>query len=145
MTKGRTVLIQKDRSKGTVASNYRPITCLPLVWKLLTGIVANEVYSFLEGHNLLPEEQKGCRHNSKGTADLLFLDKMILKEVKSRNKNLAMGWIDYRKANDMLPHSWIIECLEKLGINGKVQTIVNGKGMVRKATAEQRVLQIMLN
>ena len=41
MTKGRTVLIQKDRSKGTVASNYRPITCLPLVWKLLTGIVAN--------------------------------------------------------------------------------------------------------
>ena len=124
MTKGRTVLIQKDRSKGTVASNYRPITCLPLVWKLLTGIVANEVYSFLEGHNLLPEEQKGCRRNSKGTADLLFIDKMILKEVKSRKKNLAMGWVDYRKAYDMLPHSWIIECLVNLGINEKVQNLL---------------------
>ena len=124
MTKGRTVVIQKDRSKGTVARNYRPITCLPLVWKLLTGIVANEVYSFLQGHNLLPEEQKGCRHNSKGTADLLFLDKMILKEVKSRKKNLAMGWIDYRKAYDMLRHSWIFESLVKLGFNGKVQILL---------------------
>ena len=30
MTKGRTVLLEKDRSKGRNASNYRPITCLPL-------------------------------------------------------------------------------------------------------------------
>ena len=124
MTIGRTVLIQKDHSKGTVASNYRPITCLPLAWKLLTGIVANEVYTFLEGNDLFPEEQKGCRRNSKGTADLLFIDKMLLKEVKFRKRNLAMGWIDYRKAYDMLPHSWILECLVNLGINGKVQILL---------------------
>ena len=49
---------------------------------------------------------------------------MILKKVKSRKKNLAMGWIDYRKAYDMLPHSWIIECLVNLGINGKVQNLL---------------------
>ena len=23
-----------------------------------------------------------------------------------------MSWIDYKKAYDMVPHSWIIECLE---------------------------------
>ena len=39
MTKGRTCLILKDRSKGGLLSNYRPITCLPLMWKLLTGIL----------------------------------------------------------------------------------------------------------
>ena len=33
MTKGRTVLMQKDKKKGKTAINYRPITCLPLVWK----------------------------------------------------------------------------------------------------------------
>jgi hypothetical protein len=38
MVKGRTVLIQKDKSKGTVVGNYRPIACLPLMWKLLTSI-----------------------------------------------------------------------------------------------------------
>ena len=29
MTKGKTVLIQKDKSKRNVASDYRSITCLP--------------------------------------------------------------------------------------------------------------------
>ena len=28
LTKGRTALLQKDKSKGNIASNYRPITCL---------------------------------------------------------------------------------------------------------------------
>ena len=31
MTKGRTRLIQKDESKGNDVSNFRPITCLPLM------------------------------------------------------------------------------------------------------------------
>ena len=35
LTRGRTSLLQKDKSKGNVASNYRPITCYPLMWKLL--------------------------------------------------------------------------------------------------------------
>ena len=36
MTKGKTALIQKDPSKGTAPNNYRPITCLPMMWKILT-------------------------------------------------------------------------------------------------------------
>ena len=39
LTRGRTSLLQKDKSKGNVASNYVPITCLPLMWKLVTGFV----------------------------------------------------------------------------------------------------------
>ena len=33
-----------------------------------------------------------------------------------------MVWIDYRKASDKVPHSWIIKSLELLGINDKVIT-----------------------
>ena len=36
MTKGRTLLFVKDPTLGNGASNYRPITCLPLKYKLLT-------------------------------------------------------------------------------------------------------------
>jgi len=36
---GRTVLIAKDPSKGSVPINYRPITCLSSVYKFLTGIL----------------------------------------------------------------------------------------------------------
>ena len=59
MTKGRTILMQKDKEKGKAASNYRTITCLPLVWKLLTGVIAKEVYGFFDTNLLLPQKQNG--------------------------------------------------------------------------------------
>ena len=55
------MFILKDEAKGTVASNYRPIACLPLMSKLLTGIFADKIYDHLADNNLLPDEQKGCR------------------------------------------------------------------------------------
>ena len=48
MTHGRTMLCQKDPRNGNTADNYRPITCLPLMWKLLTGVIAEEMYNYLE-------------------------------------------------------------------------------------------------
>ena len=49
LTRGRTSLLQTDKSKDNVASNYRTMTCLPLMWKLLTGvIIADQIYSHLE-------------------------------------------------------------------------------------------------
>ena len=57
LTRGRTSLLQKDKSKGNVTSNYRPITCLPLMWKLLTGVVTGQIYAHLDQEKLLPEEQ----------------------------------------------------------------------------------------
>ena len=41
---------------------------------------------------------------------------MLLQEVKRRKRNLAMRWIDYRKAYDMVLHSWVIESLNMMGI-----------------------------
>ena len=48
LTKGRTVLIQKDKAKGNIASTYRPIIFLPLVWKLLIAILTDEIYDYLQ-------------------------------------------------------------------------------------------------
>ena len=39
LTVAHTVLIMKDRKKLRVASNYRPIACLQLMLKLMTGIL----------------------------------------------------------------------------------------------------------
>ena len=124
LTRGRTSLLQKDKSKDNVASNDRPITCLPLMWKLLTGGIADQIYAHLDQEKLLPEEQKGCRKGSRGTNDLLYIDRAVIKEVKSRNKNLAMAWIDYKKAYDMVPHSWIIECLDLFGVAENIKSLL---------------------
>ena len=128
MTYGRTVLCQKDAAKGNSVENFRPITCLPLMWKLFTGMVAEDMYLFMENNHLLPEEQKGCRRKSKGTKDQLLIDKTILKDCRKRKANLAMAWIDYRKAYDLIPHSWILECLDMIGIADNVRSFI-GKSM----------------
>ena len=124
LTRGRTSLLQKDKSKGNIASNYRPITCLPLMWKLLTGVIADQIYAHLDHEKLLPQEQKGCSKGSRGTNDLLYIDRAVIKDVKSRNKNLAMPWIDYKKAYDMVKHLWIIECLDLFGVAENIKSFL---------------------
>ena len=105
MVTGKTLLCIKEIQKGNLVSNFIP--CVPLIWKLLTSILAEELYEHLEKTNSLPWEQKRCRKRSRGTKDQLLIDKMIVKDCKRRLTSLAVAWIDYRKAYDMVPHSWI--------------------------------------
>lgn len=77
---GRTVSIIKDMSVGNTPRNYRPITCLALRWKLLTGIIFSQLYQHLE-------------------REPLIIDKMAIKHCKGRKTYLAMPWIDYKKTS----------------------------------------------
>ena len=126
LTKGRTVLLQKDPAKGKMVSNYRPITCLPLMWKLLTGIFAEKIYDHLHLNNVLPDEQKGCRKGSRGTKDQLLIDKAVLRDARVKKRCLAMAWIDYQKAYDMLPHSWILETLGLIKVAKNIKDFLTG-------------------
>ena len=94
------------------------------MWSLLTGVIADQIYANLDQGKLLPEKQKGCKKGSRGTDDLLYIGRAVIKEVKSRNKNLAMAWIDYKKAYDMVPHSWIIECLDLFGVAENIKSLL---------------------
>ena len=112
MTKGKTTLIQKHPRKGTAPNNYRPLTCLPMMWKILTAQISEKICYSLTSRGFFPDEQKGCRKGSRGTAELLYIDQHILNEIKTRGKNLAMAWIDYKKAYDMVPKIWMLHCLK---------------------------------
>ena len=124
LVEGRTVLIMKDPTKGTEVGNYRPIACLNILWKTLTGIFNTKVYDHLERNGLLPVEQKGSRKRCLGTKDQLAIDKCILKNCKRRRTNLNVAWIDYRKAYDMVPHSWVVKTLEMVGVAGNLINVV---------------------
>ena len=46
---------------------------------------------------------------------------MILRNAKRRKTNLHVAWIDYKKAFDSLPHSWITKSLEMLGVSSNIR------------------------
>ena len=107
----RPLWFKKDPLKGPAPNNYRPITCLPMIWKILTAQIREIYYSSISREIFL-EEQKGCRNRIRGTGELLYIYQNILNESKTRWKNLAMAWIDYKKAYNMVLQSWTLHCLK---------------------------------
>ena len=53
--KGKTTMIQKDHLKGIAPNNYRPITCLPMMWKILTAQIREKIYYSLR----IPQGDQG--------------------------------------------------------------------------------------
>ena len=90
-TKGKTTLIQKNLSKRTAPNNYRPITYLSMMWKILTAQIREEIYISLTSCSLFTEEQKICRKGSRCSAVLLYIDQHILSKSKTRRKKPKHG------------------------------------------------------
>ena len=74
---------------------------------------------FWDESRILPKEQKGsCKQY------LLYFHKSILRNARAGKKNLAMAWINYQKAYDMVRHSLIEECLNNFGIARNIKRLV---------------------
>ena len=116
LTEGITYLLPKN-DETVNPKNYRPITCLSTTYKLLTSIITDRTYSFLENNDIFPIEQKGCKRGSYGCKDQLLVNKMILEICHRKKRNLSTAWIDYKKAFDSVPHTWILESLETYNIS----------------------------
>ena len=82
------------------------------------------MHESLDERGVLTEEQKEFQKGAWGTSDLIFIDKTILKEAKRRRKNLALCWLEHRKAYSMAPHLWIMECLTMFKIANNVQNLL---------------------
>ena len=49
-----------------------------------------------------------------------MISKTIYEDCRRRNKNLSTAWIDYQKAFDSVPHSWVEKSIELVGVNAKI-------------------------
>ena len=78
-------------------------------FEITDWIVNKNVYDHLNQQNLQPEKQKGCRRRTRGTKDQLLIDRAVVRNSRRRKTNLNVAWIDFQKAYDMVPHSWILK------------------------------------
>ena len=97
MFRGITKLVPKKTDIKNPA-NYRPITCLPIVYKILSSIFASRMMGHLKTNNPIAEEQKVGIADCYGCIDQLLINSIVLDDAKQRNKNISIAWIDYKKA-----------------------------------------------
>ena len=92
----------------TEASNYRPISLLPLISKVIKKVIHNETSAFLNTRNLLYIYQSGFRKNHSTDFSLSFLNDKILK---SFNQGLItdMILIDLQKAFPTIDHDILLQ------------------------------------
>ena len=48
---------------------------------------------------------------------------MVMKNCKRRMKNLSVAWIDYMKAYDVVPHTWILQCLKNIKLASNIRNM----------------------
>ena len=83
--------------------NYRPISVLPVLSKVIEKHVHDSLYSHLTENNLIYSRQSGFRKNhSTDTAFIQIIDELLVKLVKNRVSGMIL--VDYRKAFDMVDH-----------------------------------------
>ncbi|CAH0732035.1 unnamed protein product, partial [Brenthis ino] len=111
LTTGKVILIPKNEDTEN-PKNWRPIACLPSMYKLLTSILSDQLYAHCLGNNIMAPEQRGCRRGARGCKDHLMLNKAILEDAHEAQKNLSMRCIDYQKAFDSISHEWLLRVLD---------------------------------
>ena len=70
-------------------------------------------------HRIFAEFRKDAARKPD-TEELLYIEQHILNEGKTRLKNLAMEWMDNKKAYDMVPLSWILHYVKMYKIPDQV-------------------------
>ena len=75
-------------------------------------------------------EQKGCKKEPYICKDHLLMNKIIIENRRSKQKNLSMNWIDYKKTFDKQPHKWILKVWNPLKIFPHSKNIIWKDGIL---------------
>ena len=70
---------------------------------------------------------------------------MMLENCHNRNTNLPIAWIDYKKAFDSVPHSWIEKCLETFKISPMLRNFFSHSMRMWKTTLVLNTVENTLN
>ena len=98
-------------------NNYRPVSLLSCVSKILERIVFKHLFNYLREHGLLSKDQSGFQPGDSTVNQLSFLYH-FLAEALDQKKDVHIVFCDIKKAFDRVWHKGLIYKLRKIGISG---------------------------
>lgn len=109
------------KGKRSDFSNYRPITLLSSIDKIVEKYVCEQIHAFYGKHKVIDQNQFGFQAG-KSTSDLLsnFTDKV--NEHLNEKKHVLALFIDFSRAFDTLIHSHLVKKLDNCGVRGPLLT-----------------------
>ena len=108
-------VIYKGKGCKKEANNYRPISVLPCLARIMEKEIANQLSSYCLHRGIIPNEQFGFRPKSSSeTALLVALDKWI-NEIDKPGMMVEVLLIDLSKAFDSVNHQKLILALQEIG------------------------------
>lgn len=98
------------KGKKSRCENYRGISLLSVPSKLLTKIIYNRLYPYID--TLLRDTQCGFRRE-KSTIDMIFTSRQLIEKAIEQNTSLSIRFIDIQKAFDTVDREILYKILEK--------------------------------
>jgi hypothetical protein len=113
-----TSLLKKPSLDPDELKNFRPVSNLTFVSKVVERLVSEQITEYLQEHNLMPRLQSAYRRNHSTETALLRVISDLLAAMDHQQVSL-LGLLDLSAAFDCVDHSILIERLEKtFGIRG---------------------------
>ena len=103
---------------STLPENYRPISVLPVLYKLLEKAVHSKLMNFLEKGNLLSDSQYGFRNKRSTKMAATLLCDNIRRKIDI-GEMVGTIYIDLSKAFDTIGHGILLQKLPAYGIRNK--------------------------
>ena len=144
MKKAEVIPLYKRKEFDRVI-NYRPISLLLTISKVLVKSIYTRVYNFLEKYHILYNSQYGFRNKRSCQQAILELVRKIL-QAKNRGDHSASLFLDLSKAFDTLDHEILLKKFDLYGLralcNDWFRDYLTGRSLVAKlTTTENKVVK----
>ena len=113
----RVIPVYKNKGSKQLYENYRPISLLPIMSKIIERLIYNKLFDFLVRYDILFNSQYGFRsgHNTAHATMDFIKD---IEDTIEQNEYAVGVFCDLSKAFDTLNHNILLTKLDHYGIRG---------------------------